>query len=152
MYSTRELIMKLSEEGDHDKMVILGDLMEELIENSVDKDEYKYHLHQLLHGPHFDECMLKESGIKQKYGYPEISRFMNALGIEFDECVTMEDVIYTVNHLYFTYYPLISDVNQAIKFAEKYIKDPDYPVHNGRAFMEWSDREKLRKTHHHGSK
>lgn len=148
MYSTRELIMKLSEEGDHDKMVVLGDLLEELIENSSDKEEYKYHLHQLLHGPHFDECMLKESGIKQKYGIPEVSRFMKALGIEFDECVTMEDITYTVNHLYFLYYPLISDINQALKFAEKYIKDSEYPVRNGKAFMEWSDREKLRKTHY----
>ena len=43
-------------------MVILGDLMEELIEKSDDKEEYKYHLHMLLHGPHFDDCMLKKSG------------------------------------------------------------------------------------------
>ena len=40
MYNTRELIMKVSETGDHEKMVILGDLMEELIEKSDDKEEY----------------------------------------------------------------------------------------------------------------
>lgn len=147
MHSTRELIMKISQEGDRDKMVILGDLMEELIESSSDKEEYKYHLHQLLHGPHFDECMLKESGIKMKYGVPEITRFMAAQGMSFDECVTMEDITYVVNYLYFMFYPLISDINQALKFAEKYIKDPNYPVKNGKAFTEWFDKEKLKKSH-----
>ncbi len=148
MHSTRELIMKLSDEGDHDKMVILGDLMEELIEKSEDKDEYKYHLHMLLHGPHFDECMLKESGMKMKYGVPEVTRFMAAQGIVFDDCVTHEDITYVANYLYFMYYPLISDINQALKFTEKYIKDVDYPVKNGKAFMEWFNREKLKKSHH----
>ena len=148
MYNTRELIMKVSETGDHEKMVILGDLMEELIEKSDDKEEYKYHLHMLLHGPHFDDCMLKKSGVKMKYGISEITRFMNAQGIMFDECVTPEDISYTVNYLYFMFYPLISDINQALKFAEKYIKDVDYPVKNGKPFMEWFEREKVKKSHH----
>jgi hypothetical protein len=147
MYSTRELILKISQEGDHDKMVILGDLMEELIESSNSKEEYKYHLHQLLHGPHFDDCTLKESGVKIKYGIPEITRFMQAQGITFDECVTIEDITYTANYLYFTFYPLISDINQALKFTEKYIKDVNYPVKNGKPFLEWFEREKLKKNH-----
>lgn len=147
MHSTKDLILKISQEGDRDKMIILGDLMEELIENSKDKEEYKYHLHLLLRGPHFDECMLKESGIKIKYGIPEVTRFMNAQGIVFDECVTVEDITYVVNYLYFMFYPLISDINQALKFAEKYIKDIDYPVKHGKAFTEWFEREKLKKSH-----
>ena len=137
MHSTKDLILKISQEGDRDKMIILGDLMEELIENSKDREEYKYHLHLLLRGPHFDECMLKESGIKMKYGIPEVTRFMNAQGVVFDECVTIEDITYVVNYLYFLYYPLISDINQALKFAEKYIKDIDYPIKHGKAFTEW---------------
>lgn len=147
MHSTKDLILKISQEGDRDKMIILGDLMEELIENSKDREEYKYHLHLLLRGPHFDECMLKESGIKIKYGIPEVTRFMNAQGIVFDECVTIEDITYAVNYLYFMFYPLISDINQALKFAEKYIKDTDYPVKHGKAFTEWFEREKLKKSH-----
>ena len=139
--------MKISQEGDHDKMVILGDLMEELIENSEEKEEYKYHLHQLLHGPHFDDCMLKEANIKMKYNTSEVSRFMTAQGISFDECVTIEDITYAVNYLYFLFYPLISDINQALKFAEKYIKDPNYPMKNGKAFIEWFNTEKLKKSH-----
>ena len=147
MHSTKDLILKISQEGDRDKMIILGDLMEELIENSKDREEYKYHLHLLLRGPHFDECMLKESGIKMKYGIPEVTRFMNAQGVVFDECVTIEDITYVVNYLYFLYYPLISDINQALKFAEKYIKDIDYPIKHGKAFTEWFEREKLKKSH-----
>lgn len=138
--------MKLSEEGDREKMILLGDMMEELIEESPAKEEYKHHLHQLLTGPHFDEKTLKECGDKLKYSVADVSKFMTALGIKFDSCVTVEDVTYAANYLYFMFYPLISDINQALKFAEKYIKDANYPIKNGKAFTEWSNREKLRKS------
>lgn len=146
MHSTRELIMKLSEEGDREKMILLGDMLEELIEESENREEHREHLHELLKGPHFDEHSLKECGAKMKYSVADISKFMTALGIKFDPCVTVEDVTYAANYLYFMFYPLISDINQAIKFAEKYIKDANYPIKNAKAFKEWQDRERLRKS------
>ena len=74
-----------------------------------------------------------------KYSYPEIQRVVMSSGITFHESLTPEDIIYTVNSLYKTYYPLIPDLTHAVKFAEKYLLE-DYPVKHGRAYMEWKNK------------
>ena len=93
----------------------------------------------MIHGPHHTEDTLCESGVSIKYTYPEIQRAMMSSGISFDECITPEDVVYTVNSLYRTYYPLIPDLSHALKFADKYLHE-DYPVKHGRAYMEWKNK------------
>lgn len=141
----KDLLFKIGQEGDHDKMEILADMLEFLIDESGNKEQYEYSLHMLIHGPHFDDCTLKKSGVKMKYSVEEISRLVSAQGLVFDNCVTIEDITYVANSLYSMYYPLISDISQTLKFTEKYIKDDTYPIRYGRAYMEWCHREKLRK-------
>ena len=77
----------------------------------------------------------------------EIEKIMSAHGTKFPECVTIEDITFTVNYLYHLFYPLIPDVSVALRFAEKYIKDENYPVKYGKPFCEWSHREWLREKH-----
>lgn len=145
MYNIKDLLTKVTREDDHDKIEILADMLESLIEESGNKGEYEHSLHMLMYGPHFNDCKLRESGIKMKYSVDEISRHVSAQGIVFDSSVTIEDITYVANSLYSMYYPLISDIAQTLKFSEKYIKDDTYPIRYGRAYMEWCYKEKLRK-------
>lgn len=126
-------------EGDEHKLCLLSEIIDELLEECEEPEKYRDSFHLLVNGPHHTEDTLKESGVPVKYGYPEIQRSMLSSGISFDDCLTQEDIVYTVNSLYRTYYPLIPDLSHALKFADKYLKE-EYPVKNGRAYVEWKNR------------
>jgi hypothetical protein len=143
----KEILDHIVKTEDNEKMIILQEMMEDLLEESKEKKKYEMDLYKLAYGPHFNDEKLKESGVKIKYSTPEIEKLISAHGIKFPECVTMEDVTYTTNYLYHLYYPLIPDISVALRFTEKYIKDETYPVKYGRAFCDWSHREWLREKH-----
>ncbi len=144
MFDFKSILDHIVSTGDTEKMHTLQDMMENLLEESGDKKKYEMDLYKLAHGPHFNEEKLKESGVKIKYSTSEIEKIMSAHGTKFPECVTIEDITFTVNYLYHLFYPLIPDVSVALRFAEKYIKDENYPVKYGKPFCEWSHREWLR--------
>lgn len=135
--NTKELLCTIGR--DEYKISVLAEIIDELLEECAEPGKYKHSFHLLAHGPHHTEETLKESGLHIKYTYPEIQRVMMSSGIECPEGVSKEDVVYAVNSLYKTYYPLIPDLSHAVKFADKYLKE-DYPVKNGRAFMEWKNK------------
>lgn len=112
---------------------ILSGILEKMLEACP---EYKDDFYVLENGYHFNLRSLHESQIEIKYPWSEIEKHMDALNISFPPCVTQEDVVYTVNSLYWTYFPLISDITGAIRFAEKYIEDKNWPDHN-RPYLEW---------------
>lgn len=144
MVDFKSILDRIIETGDTEKMIILQDLMEELLEESVDKKKYEMDLYKLAYGPHFNEDKLKNSGVKIKYTVPEVEKLVSAHGTKFPDCVTIEDITYTVNYLYHLYYPLIPDISAALRFTEKYIKDETYPTKYAKPFCEWSHREWLR--------
>lgn len=135
--NTKDLLSAIG--NDEHKIGLLAEIIDELLEECEEPGKYKNSFHLLIHGPHHTEDTLKESGMTIKYNYPEIQRCMMSLGITFNECLTKEDIVYVVNSLYKSYYPLIPDLTHAIKFAEKYFLE-DYPVKNGRAYMEWRNK------------
>ena len=135
--NTKKLLSSIG--NDEQKITILSEIIDELLEDCEDPGKYKNSFHLLAHGPHHNEETLKESGVNIKYGLTEIQRVMMATGVTFPECITQEDIIYTVNSLYHTYYPLIPDLAHAVKFSEKYLTE-DYPVKHGRAYMEWKNK------------
>lgn len=137
--NTKDLLISLG--TDEHKINLLSGIIDELLEECEEPEKYKNSFHLLLYGPHHTEETLNESGITIKYSYPEIQRAMMSSGVVFHESITQEDIIYTVNSLYKTYYPLISDLTHALKFAEKYLIE-DYPVKHGRAYMEWKNKYK----------
>ena len=106
--------------NDEHKIDLLSEIIDELLEECDEPGKYKNSFHLLIHGPHHTEETLRESGMNIKYSYPEIQRAVMSSGITFHESLTPEDIIYTVNSLYKTYYPLIPDLTHAVKFAEKY--------------------------------
>lgn len=135
---TQDLIKAIG--NDENKINILSEIIDELLEECDEPNKYKDSFHILINGPHHTEETLKESGIPIKYNYPDIQRIMMSCGINFNESLTKEDIVFTVNSLYKTYYPLIPDLTHAIKFAEKYLSE-DYPVKCGRAYMEWKNKK-----------
>lgn len=143
----KEILDHIVKTEDNEKMIILQEMMEDLLEESKEKKKYEMDLYKLAYGPHFNGEKLQESGVKIKYSTPEIEKLISAHGTKFPECVTMEDITYATNYLYNLYYPLIPDISVALRFAEKYIKDETYPVKYGRAFCDWSHREWLREKH-----
>lgn len=136
--NTKEMLKKI--EGDEHKICLLSEIIDELLEECEEPGKYKDSFHLLIHGPHHTKDTLCESGIPVKYSFPEIQRVMMSSGISFDECITPEDIVYTVNSLYRTYYPLIPDLSHALKFTDKYLHE-DYPVKHGRAYMEWKNKK-----------
>lgn len=100
-------------------------------------EHYSEDLRMLICGPHFDKNSLEQSGIKMKYSCEDIIRTINSLGISFDDSVTKEDVIFAVNYLYCEFFPLIGDISSAVKFAEKYIKDSNWPIECGKTYSIW---------------
>ena len=125
--------------NDEHKIDLLSEIIDELLEEYEESGKYKNSFHLLIHEPHHTEETLRESGMSIKYSYPEIQRAVMSSGITFHESLTPEDIVYTVNSLYKTYYPLIPDLTHAVKFAEKYLLE-DYPVKHGRAYMEWRNK------------
>ena len=125
--------------NDEHKINLLSKIIDEILEECDEPEKYKSSFHLLIHGPHHTEETLKESGMNIKYNYPEIQRVSMSTGVVFHESLTPEDIVYTVNSLYKTYYPLIPDLTHAVKFAEKYLLE-DYPVKHGRAYMEWKNK------------
>lgn len=125
--------------NDEHKIKLLSGIIDELLEDCEEPEKYKDSFHVLIHGPHHTEETLRESGVVIKYSCPEIQRVMMSNGIELPECITPEDITYTVNSLYKTYYPLIPDLTHAVKFAEKYLTE-EYPIKHGRAYVEWKNR------------
>lgn len=99
--------------------------------------EFEDDFYILENGPHFTEKSLEKTKVPIRYPWPEIQPHLDALGITFPECVTQEDIVFTVNSLYETYFPLISDLSGALRFSEKYIKDTRWPKYD-RPYQEWS--------------
>lgn len=135
--NTKDMLMSIG--NDEHKIKLLSCIIDELLEECDEPEKYKKSFHLLIHGPHHTEETIKESGIVIKYTYPEIQRVIMSCGIELPECITKEDVVYAVNTLYKTYYPLIPDLTHAVKFAERYLTE-EYPIKHGRAYMEWKNR------------
>ena len=135
--NTKELLTSIG--NDEHKINLLSEIIDELLEDCEEPEKYKSSFHLLLHGPHHTAETLKETGMSIKYSYPEIQRVMMSTGVTFSDALTPEDIVYVVNSLYKTYYPLIPDLTHAIKFSEKYFLE-DYPVKNGRAYMEWKNK------------
>ena len=92
MINFKEVLDHIVKTEDNDKMNILQEMMEDLLEESTEKKKYEMDLYKLAYGPHFNEEKLKESGVKIKYSMPEIEKLISAHGIKFPECVTTEDV------------------------------------------------------------
>lgn len=141
----KNIIWKIGSENDQKKIDCLAEMICELIKESECPEKYMDKLYILCHGYHFNEEKLMESGVKMKWTVEESIRLFESQGIYFrDEYsgVTEYDKCYVINMLYSDYYPLISDSSTAVKFAEKYIKDEDYPIKGGKAFAEWSFRHK----------
>lgn len=147
MINFKNILDHVVETGDTGKMIILQEMMEELLEESHDKKKYEMDLYKLAYGPHFNEEKLKESGVRIKYSCSEVEKLVSAHGTKFPECVTLEDITFSVNYLYHMYYPLIPDISAALRFAEKYIKDETFPVKYSKPFCEWSHREWLKEKH-----
>lgn len=147
MINFKNILDHVVETGDTEKMIILQEMMEELLEESQEKKKYEMDLYKLAYGPHFNEEKLKESGVKIKYTCTEVEKLVSAHGTKFPECVTLEDITFSVNYLYHLYYPLIPDISAALRFAEKYIKDETFPVKYSKPFCEWSHREWLKEKH-----
>lgn len=148
MIDFKKVIDRIVETNDLEKMELLQDMMEDLLEKSEDKMKYENELYLIENGPHFNSEKLKDSGIKIKYDIPEIEKLIAAHGTKFPDCVTIEDITYATNYLYLLYYPLIPDISAALRFAEKYIKDETFPTKHGKAYCEWSHREWLRHKDH----
>lgn len=134
--TTKEILKKI--EGDEEKICLFSEIIDEILEDCEDLSKYEDSFHVLIHGPHHTQETLEKSGIPLKYNYQEIQRVMLSSGISFDDCITPEDIVFIVNSLYKTYYPLIPDLSHAVKFADRYINE-DYPVKNGRAYTEWKN-------------
>lgn len=147
MINFKNILDHVVETGDTEKMIVLQEMMEELLEESHDKKKYEMDLYKLAYGPHFNEEKLKESGIRIKYPCSEVEKLISAHGTKFPECVTLEDITFSVNYLYNLYYPLIPDISAALRFAEKYIKDETFPAKYSKPFCEWSHREWLKEKH-----
>lgn len=147
MINFKNILDHVVETGDTEKMIVLQEMMEELLEESHDKKKYEMDLYKLAYGPHFNEEKLKESGVRIKYSCPEVEKLVSAHGTKFPECVTLEDITFSVNYLYHLYYPLIPDISAALRFAEKYIKDETFPVKYSKPFCEWYHREWLKEKH-----
>lgn len=135
--NTKDLLSSLG--NDERKIKLLSEIIDELLEECDEPGKYKNSFHLLIHGPHHTEETLNESGIDIKYTYPEIQRAMMSSGITFHDSITEEDIVFTVNSFYKTYYPLIPDLAHALKFAERYLTE-DYPIKHGRAYMEWKNK------------
>lgn len=133
----------LGSELNSDRIQEIGDFIEDLFKDPEVQKNHGEDLRMLIVGPHFDEETLKDSGVKMKYTCQEIQACLNQHGISFHPCVTKEDIVYTVNMLYCQYFPLIQDLGTAIKFAEKYIKDPSWPVEYGKPYMIWKYTKEL---------
>lgn len=135
MYNIKEILS--SDIMTPDRISELSDFLEDLFQDKEICEKHGEDLRMLLIGPHFDENTLKETGIRIKYDWSEISKAMDSLGISFHPSVTEQDIVYTVNMLCTVYCPLITDVVMALKFAEKYIKDPSWPVEYGKSYLIW---------------
>lgn len=120
----------------HDDVI---EFMESLMEK-LDESEYCEDLYVLENGHHFTDKTLKESGVQVKYSWPDIEKYLGALHIVLPECLTPEDIVWTVNTLYETFHPLITDLQGSLKFAEKYLTDNRWPNHD-RPYQEWLSQQ-----------
>lgn len=148
MCNIKDLVVSIIESKDMIKAHELSELIECLIESSDHPEKYEEKLYILTHGYHFDEEKMNKAlkCIGKKWNTEEVCSIMKSLGIIFTgdySDVTIYDKCYAMNMLHSDYYPMISDSSTMAKFAEKYIKDEDYPIKGGKPYAEWCLRMKL---------